>query len=193
MIPTLYEPFRHWSEHGSVYIISDTHFDDADCKTMSNHWIDPTEHIKRIASKAHKCDTLIHLGDVGDPSYFETAWKNKHKRPHMVLIMGNHDESAERFEPIFDEIYTGPLFIAEKILLSHEPVYGIDWCLNIHGHDHNESGKTDLHHINLASNVVDFQVANLDDIIKSGIMKKSKGIHRTTIDKAIKKPIHKKK
>ena len=28
MISTLYEPFRHWSENGSVYILSDTHFDD---------------------------------------------------------------------------------------------------------------------------------------------------------------------
>ena len=28
MIPTLYEPFRHWSEKGSVYILSDLHFDE---------------------------------------------------------------------------------------------------------------------------------------------------------------------
>lgn len=40
MIPTLYEPFRHWSEKGSVYILSDLHFDDADCKFMSLDWRD---------------------------------------------------------------------------------------------------------------------------------------------------------
>lgn len=28
MILTLYEPFRHWSDGGSVYILSDLHFDD---------------------------------------------------------------------------------------------------------------------------------------------------------------------
>ena len=28
MISTLYEPFRHWSEKGSVYILSDLHFDE---------------------------------------------------------------------------------------------------------------------------------------------------------------------
>ena len=74
MIPTLYEPFHHWSEKGSVYILSDLHF---------------------------------------------------------------------------DEIYTGPLFIAEKILLSHEPVYGLPWCLDIHGHDHNnvEPYKEGCNHI----------------------------------------------
>ncbi len=36
MIATLYEPFRHWSENGSVYILSDTHFGDADCKTIDH-------------------------------------------------------------------------------------------------------------------------------------------------------------
>ena len=33
MIPTLYEPFRHWSEGGSVFILSDLHFDDEDNKS----------------------------------------------------------------------------------------------------------------------------------------------------------------
>lgn len=32
MIASLYQVFRHWSDNGSVYIISDTHFDDSDCK-----------------------------------------------------------------------------------------------------------------------------------------------------------------
>lgn len=43
--------------------------------------------------------------------------------------------------PTLYEIYTCPLFIADKILLSHEPVHGLTWCLNIHGHDHNNVEK----------------------------------------------------
>lgn len=191
MIPTLYEPFRHWSATGSVYLISDTHFDDDDCKVMDPNWISPAEHIKHISSIAHRNDTIVHLGDVGNPDYFLNGWKPG-KKPHLVLIMGNHDESAERFAHVFDEIYTGPLFIAEKILLSHEPIYGIDWCLNIHGHDHNKANREDKHHINLASNVVSFKMANLSDIIKSGAMKQAKGIHRQTIDNARKNQKHKK-
>ena len=50
MIPTLYEPFRHWSEKGSVYILFDLHFDDADCKFMSP---DPTPVAIEIASNGH--------------------------------------------------------------------------------------------------------------------------------------------
>jgi len=45
MIPILYEPFCHWSEKGSVYILSDLHFDDADCKFMSLDWITLQEQI----------------------------------------------------------------------------------------------------------------------------------------------------
>ena len=201
MIPTLYPTFRKWSETGSVYLISDTHFVDEDCALMDKNWIDPQSHIDYITSKIHKSDTLIHLGDVGDQTWLQNAWK-PHKRPHMVLIMGNHDEAASRFADVFDEIYTGPLFIAEKILLSHEPIYGLDWCMNIHGHDHAPSapigifGKCphigDKHHINLASNVVDYQVVNLADIIKSGIINRSTGLHRATIDRASKNPIKKK-
>ena len=48
MIPTLYEPFRHWSDGGSVYILSDLHFDDADCKFMSSDWISPQEQLSII-------------------------------------------------------------------------------------------------------------------------------------------------
>ena len=185
MILTLYPCFRHWSEKGSVYLISDTHFDDADCLIMNKHWIPPIEHITKIAQKIHKNDTLIHLGDVGNVDYFKNAWKPG-KRPHMVLIMGNHDESAERFQEVFDEIYTGPLMIAEKLLLSHEPIPNCPWCYNIHGHNHDKSDKTDKYHLNLASNVVDFHVTNLQDIIKNGVLKSVKSLHRSTIDKATK-------
>lgn len=48
MILTLYEPFRHWSETGPVYILSDPHFDDPDCKLMDPGWIEPEEQVARI-------------------------------------------------------------------------------------------------------------------------------------------------
>lgn len=90
MIPTLYEPFRHWSEGGSVFILSDLHFDDSDCKLM-------------------------------DPKYVPMIKARK-----KILLLGNHDAKGA-YNGLFDEIYTGPLFIADKILLSHEPVYGLSW------------------------------------------------------------------
>ena len=69
MINSLYPIFRHWSEKGSVYIISDTHFEDSNCKLMDSDWITPEEQVKIINSMVHKNDTLIHLGDVGKVSF----------------------------------------------------------------------------------------------------------------------------
>ena len=69
---------------------------------------------------------------------------------------------------LFDEINTGPLSIADEILLSHEPVHGLAWCLNIHGHDHNgvEPYADGCRYLNLASNVCDFTPVNLGKLIK---------------------------
>ena len=180
MIKTLYEKFQPWSSKGSVYIISDTHFDDFDCKLMDPGWIAPQEHVDIIKKKCHKNDTLIHLGDVGNPEYL------KQIKSYKVLIMGNHDQSAEKFRPYFDEIYQGPLFISEKILLSHEPIISDIW-MNIHGHDHVRQNKGGERDVNLASNVAGFKVFNLGDAIKDGLIAKIDGIHRDTIDTATKR------
>lgn len=176
MIKTLYKCFQHWSEKGSVYLISDTHFDDIDCKLMDKNWITPEEHIKKL-STITKNDTLIHLGDVGNPEYL-----NKLKC-HKVLIMGNHDQSSEKFKLYFNEIYSGPLMIAEKLIISHEPL-NINWAFNIHGHDHNKNNKGDIFHLNIASNVIDYNYYDLNKIIKNGALKNIKSIHRITIDNA---------
>ena len=180
MISTLYEPFRNWSENGSVYILSDMHFDDKDCKLMDPNWITPQEQIEIINRNIMKNDTFVCLGDVGRPQYLKELMVRK-----KILLLGNHDRRGE-YHDYFDEIYAGPLFIAEKILLSHEPVYGLRWCLNIHGHDHNniEAYKGGCKHLNLAANVCGYTPINLGKIIKSGILSDIDSIHRVTIDHA---------
>ena len=188
MIATLYDKFKPWSAKGSVYLISDTHFEDADCKLMDKNWISPQEHIDNIKKYVHKNDTLIHLGDVGNPEWMAQI------KAHKVLIMGNHDETATKFKLYFDEIYTGPVFIAEKILLSHEPIINGSAWFNIHGHDHNKLSYTEWQNdngfseswneLNLAANVVDYKVYNLGYGIKNGLLSYVDGVHRLTIDKA---------
>lgn len=176
MISSLYEKFKPWSSTGSVYIISDTHFDDSDCKLMDPNWISPQEHMKIIKRDVRKTDTLIHLGDVGNPAYLDEL------KCHKVLITGNHDKLSIVAEH-FDEVYTGPLFIADRLLLSHEPIVGMEQiCYNIHGHDH--EGTFRHNHINLASNVYHFRLFNLGASIKGGLLSQIENYHRRTIEKA---------
>ena len=63
---------------------------------------------------------------------------------------------------------------------------GIDWALNIHGHDH--SGRTsDAYHLNLASNVTGFTLLSLGEYLKKHGVSKIKSLHRDTIDNATKR------
>lgn len=174
MIKTLYPTFQRWSERGSVWLISDTHFDDPD-RDFMGYEISTEQHVQYIIETCHKNDTLIHLGDVGNKEYFKKIKSRK------VLILGNHDRRPEYYEDCFDEIYDGPLFVSDKILLSHEPMLGDCW-LSIHGHDH--SGWTiGSNHINLAANVVGYKPISLGNIIKMGSLKEIPSIHRIAIDR----------
>ena len=82
---------------------------------------------------------------------------------------------------LFDEVYEGPLMIAEKLILSHEPV-DVPWAFNIHGHDH--AGHARKNHLNVCSDVIGYVPVNMNQFMKSGAMAHVDTIHRETIDKA---------
>lgn len=174
MIKALYEKFQPWSDGGSVWLISDPHFNDSDCKHMDPNWPEPKEYVKGINECIYKNDTLICLGDCGDPKYFDWI-----KCRYKVLITGNHDSGTTKYKKYFDEVYNGPLIIAQKIILSHEPVF-VPWAVNIHGHNH--EGVLIKNHINIAANVVNYKPINLKDVIKSGVLNQVDSIHRITIE-----------
>lgn len=184
MIKSLYPCFQHWSEKGSVYLVSDTHFFDKDREYMGYN-IPESVQLERITSTCHKNDTLIHLGDVGSIS-----WMNKVKA-HKVLIMGNHDQSIEKMKEYFDEVYSGPLWISQRLILSHEPIiiedshFGMSIAFNIHGHDHGKKFWDDKYHLNICQNIYGYIPLNLNQFIKNGYLKRVKDIHRLTIDNAI--------
>ena len=116
----------------------------------------------------------------------QSSFVKQIKARKKILLLGNHDKKKD-YKGLFDEIYDGPLLIAEKILLSHEPVYALSWCLNIHGHDHSnrEAYKEGCKHLNLAANVCDYTPVSLGRLIKDGILSDIRSIHRMTIDRAI--------
>ena len=82
---------------------------------------------------------------------------------------------------LFDEVYEGTLMIAEKLILSHEPV-DVPWAYNIHGHDH--QGHKRKNHTNVCVDVTGYQPINMNQFMKSGALAHVETIHRDTIDKA---------
>lgn len=184
MIPSLYKEYQRWCEKGRILLLSDTHINDPDREAMGFE-ISSEDHVRIIKRDVTKYDTMVHLGDVGDPEWLLDV------KGYKVLIMGNHDQSRKKFEKYFDEVYSGPLFIGEKILLSHEPIYGLDFCYNFHGHNHSKSSFGDENHLNLAPNVTGYRPVNLGRLIKNGILANVHGIHRETIDEATRRAIYK--
>lgn len=174
MIDCLYKPFQHWAEEGTVWVYSDPHFSDKDLPDR------PTdeEQVKLINSKVGRKDTLIILGDIGNIEYA------KQLRGHKVLIAGNHDAGLTNYEGVFDEIYGGVLVIAEKIVLSHEPIKDIKWAKNLHGHIHDKNYKGDKYHLNCCAEAIDYTPINLNQFVKKGGLGAVDSIHRQTIDKA---------
>ena len=109
----LYSLFDHWYHGGSIYFYSDPHFEDEEMKFLRANYIGDEEQVKRINSKIGKNDTIIFLGDIGNPNWIKKV------RGYKVLIKGNHDVGATKYREYFDEVYEGGLWIAEKIVISH--------------------------------------------------------------------------
>lgn len=182
---SLYAPFKHWAEGGSVYITSDPHFGDGAMygKAIYGNAYDLFSNEARAAiinKKLYKNDTLIILGDIGDIEGLKLL-----KPCYKILILGNHDAGRGVYEEYFNEIYEGPLVISEKIILSHEPIL-IPGMINIHGHDHNSKEHYRVengYHINTAGNLVDFTKLNLKHLIEAGVLKEAPSIHRLAIER----------
>ena len=86
---------------------------------------------------------------------------------------------------LFDEVYTGPLMIGEKILLSHEPV-NIPWVFNLHGHIHSNLKNIEQYHYNCCADAIGYTPINLNQWLKQGYLAKIHTLHRQTINDATK-------
>ena len=94
---------------------------------------------------------------------------------------------------LFDEVYEGVLTIGPKLILSHEPLEGIEWALNLHGHNHSGPIYKDKFHYNVCADVIGYTPIHLTQLIKSGPLAQIPSVHRITIDKATKRAKARKK
>jgi calcineurin-like phosphoesterase family protein len=183
MIAGLYDIFKHWGEKGTCWLISDTHFNDEELYigTKKIERADADEYVKLINSKVGRKDVLVHLGDVGDLEVMKKI------RGYKILIMGNHDTGVTKYKEVFDEVYTGPVQIGEKLILSHEPLE-CGWAFNIHGHIHSFTHRDDARHMCICPEVTrQFEPINFNQLMKSGFMSKIETQHRKTINTATKR------
>lgn len=179
ILPGVYDMFNErWGQFQTAHIISDLHFNEDDLKKAFPERPSDEELVKMINSKVGRKDILLILGDCGDLEFV------KQLRGYKVLMMGNHDTGSTKYKEIFDEVYEGALIIGEKLILSHEPVPGIDWAMNLHGHNHNGSKKKDPYHFNVCADVIGYKPINFNQWLRDGHTSRIQTIHKETIDYA---------
>ena len=118
-IAGLYKAFDHWHNEGTLWIISDTHFGDADIRRGFPDRPADAELVKRINSRVGRKDTLIILGDVGDVSYVKQL-----RAKRKILIMGNHDCGRTNYErKIETKIFDKDFFQKDEALVEMQRLY----------------------------------------------------------------------
>lgn len=178
-LPGIYKIFNDRWGAQTTWLFSDPHFGDEDLRAGVPTRPSDEELVKLINGKVGRKDTIIFLGDCGDPEFVRQI------RGYKVLIAGNHEPGLSAFDEIFDEIYSGPLTIGEKIILSHEPILGITWAMNIHGHNHSKKSKNDANHFNICCDATgNYEPINFNQWLKAGHLSKIETLHRQTINGA---------
>ena len=228
MVTGLYNIFNKLWGMQTIWLYSDPHFGETEEESGLVNKPTDAEQVQRINSKVGRKDTIIFLGDIGDPSWLKGI------RGYKVLITGNHDTGISnyqrnRFQRSFDadewqkdevyqkmkqeypdycvtvekfydfrrpytkwvatmdnqlcdEVYSGPLTIGPKLILSHEPIE-VDGMFNIHGHVHSLVLSTDRD-LNVCAMNTNYIPVNLNQLMKHGLTSKVDSIHRITIDNA---------
>jgi calcineurin-like phosphoesterase family protein len=169
-IKHLYHSFKHWYRGGTIFFYSDPHFSDAEANGFRANPITDEEQVKSINSVMGKKDTIIILGDIGNPEFL------KQIKGYKVLLLGNHDKGASFYKDYVDEVFEGPLMISHKILLTHEPV-DFKYAYNIHGHDHSKTTFQDNKHLNICAEHINYKPIKLKEIVISGKLSKIPDIH----------------
>lgn len=110
--------------------------------TIQEHDKYITECIEKWLHKLAPEDTFYFLGDFGRPdskTFSELVRIFVEAKCHKVAIRGNHDHETETgiMQTLFDEVYDYPIYISDRIILSHRPHVEMDQSvLNISGHLH---------------------------------------------------------
>ncbi len=189
-LPFLYDMFQEeWEQYQSIYFYSDPHFCENDIEAGIPGRPDAEAQLAAINKIVGRKDLLILLGDVGNLDYLSRI------RCDIALVLGNHDAGASIYKNKCKWVFEGPVMIAEKLILSHEPVI-VPWAYNIHGHCHSQANTAESikTHYNMCADVIGYQPVHFSKFLKEvSINRHIESLHRTTIDSATVRAARRKK
>ena len=94
MVTGLYNIFNTLWGMQTIWLYSDPHFGETEEESGLINKPTDAEQVQRINSKVGRKDTIIFLGDIGDPSWLKGI------RGYKVLITGNHDTGISNYQRV---------------------------------------------------------------------------------------------
>lgn len=162
------------------YFISDLHFghyyngrgiitfERTQFKTIEEHDNYIENIIKELCDKLKPNDEVWNLGDFGSLTKLYTVDWIKATGAKAYFLYGNHDRQSDlsQFEHYFDQVFLYPIFLSQKLVISHYPVAVFPDTINICGHLHGAKLQ-DINHVCASIHVANYQPItdrNLDAI-----------------------------
>lgn len=152
------------------YFLSDLHlnhknvinFERTQFNTIEEHDAYIEKVIKELAKKIKKRsseDEVWILGDFGSLNYLYLIDWLKEAGAKTYFVYGNHDKESdiEIFKRHFDKVYLYPVYLSQKLVVSHCPVaVWPEGQINVHGHLHG-SKLSDPNHVCVSIHVINYQ------------------------------------
>lgn len=147
--------FGHWDEKQQRGIIT---FERTQFNNIQEHDDAIVNIIQELSKKIKPGCEVWNLGDFGNLSYLWTTNLLKEAGAITHFILGNHDAVADisEFEQYFDYVHEYPVWLSQKLIISHFPVAVYPDTINVHGHLHS-SKLQDLNHINACIHVTGYK------------------------------------
>lgn len=152
------------------YFISDLHFghyyngrgiitfERTQFKTIEEHdgYIEAV--ISKLCRKLQPGDEVWNLGDFGSLTKLYTVDWIKATGAKAYFLYGNHDRQSDlsQFEHYFDQVFLYPVYLSQKLVISHYPVAVYPDSVNICGHLHGAKLQ-DINHVCASIHVANYQ------------------------------------
>lgn len=124
--------FSHINDDNSRGII---HWERTQFETIKEHDKFLMDKLAEWANKFKESDEFWVLGDWGNVDLLYLMYQFRCK---TVFVYGNHDSVSdlEKFQDAFDEVYLYPVYISNRVVVSHIPQAVYPDQVNVHGHLH---------------------------------------------------------
>ena len=153
---------HYWNGRGII------NFERTQFKSIAEHDDYLGRILTNLSYKLTPSDEVWNLGDFGCIDRLGTMDQLRQTGAKVYFVYGNHDKQSDLsyFERHFDQVFLYPVYLSQKLVVSHYPVAVWYDSINVHGHLHSAKLQ-DINHVCASIHVTNYQPItdkNLDNV-----------------------------